>query len=298
MPVFKLHRFLGWLRNNAVHGIVICFGLALAMGGARAAEPQPQPLVLSIVPRLPATATHRDWSPFVDRLALAIQQPVELRVFNTFSDFEGHALSGQADLVFANPYQLVQLRRKLEFIPLIRDGAKQLRGSLVVRSAAPITSVRELDGTQIAFPHPNAFGASLYMRALLEHEHRIHFTPIYVSTHANVYRNVILGKAAAGGGINITLNQEPPEIRSLLRVIYETPGVAPHPLSVHPQVPPALREKITEAILHMSTDEAGRAILNQVTLTQPVRADYARDYQPLERLHLDKYYVETDINDP
>jgi len=294
MLVCKRNTFPWSRRTGVTIGIFIC--LVLAFGGAFAVESKP--LVLSVVPRLPATVTHRDWSPFVDRLAQAIHQPVELRVFNTFADFERHALSGQADLLFANPFQMVQLRRKLEFIPLVRDGAKQLSGSLVVRSADPIKSVRELDGATIAFPHPNAFGASLYMRALLEREFGIHFTPVYVTTHANVYRNVILGKVAAGGGVNITLNLEPPSVRAQLRVIYETPGVAAHPLSAHPHVSAALREQIIDAVLRMSEDDAGREILKRVTLNQPTRADYTRDYQPLERLHLDKYYVDTDVSEP
>lgn len=292
MPVLKRHTLLAVLRNSAWAGFM---GLVLATSGTDAAESKP--LVLSVVPRLPMTMTHRDWSPFTHRLAQAIHRPIELRVFNTFAEFESHAVSGQADLVFANPYQALRLHRKQGFIPLLRD-ARPLSGSLVVRSTDPITSIRGLDGARIAFPHPNAFGASLYMRALLEREYGIRFTPVYVTTHANVYRNVIHGKVAAGGGVNITLNQESPAVRAQLRVLYETPGVAAHPLSAHPRVPAALREQITAAVLRMREDPAGREILQRVTLTQPVPADYNRDYQPLERLQLDSYYVDTTVAEP
>lgn len=294
MPMRNDDRTFAPLLFRVAAVATIC--LALLPFGAYAAEPKP--LVLSVVPRFPATVTHRDWSPFVDRLTQAIHQPVELQVFNSFTEFERHTASGKADLAFINPYQMVQLRGKLGFIPLVRDGAKQLSGSLVVRNSDPITSVRELEGAQIAFPHPNSFGASLYMRAMLEREYGVHFTPIYVSTHANVYRSVILGKVAAGGGVNITLNQEPPAVRAQLRVIYETPGVAAHPLSAHPHLSVELREQIIDAVLRMSEDAAGREILKHVTINQPVRADYAQDYQSLEGVHLERYYVDTDVNEP
>jgi len=294
MPGFVRDASFALLRPGVLVSAFI--GLVLAMAGAFAGEPKP--LYLSIVPRLSATVTHRDWSPFVDRLARDIHQPVELRVFNTFEEFDRFAASARADLLFVNPYQQVMLRRKRGFIPLVRDGSKQLSGILVVRSDDPIKSLRELDGKQLAFPHPNAFGASLYMRALLEREHGVHFTPQYVTTHGNVFRNVILGNVAAGGGINVTLNQEPPAVREQLRVLYETPPVAPHPLVANPQVPAALREKIIASVLNMNSDDAGRLILKQVTLTQPMRADYTRDYQPLERLNLDKYYIDTDVQEP
>ena len=277
-----------WIRNIVI--LPLCLGLAFLATGASA---DPDALVLSVVPRSPPPETHREWSPFVERLSRDIGRPVALKIFSGISEYEQFTQSGRADLTFSNPYEFVQLHKRLGFIPLVRDDAERLSGALVVRSNDTLQSIRELDGQIIAFPHPNAFGASLYMRALLTTEFGIRFTPTYVSTHGNVYRSVILEKARAGGGVNVTLNKEPPAVRNQLRVLYETPALAPHPLSAHPRISAGLREKIQAAILRMADDEAGKAILARVTLTKPVRADYARDYQVLERLHLEKYYVES-----
>ena len=41
--------------------------------------------------------------------------------------------------------------------------------------------------------------------------------------------------------------------------------------------------------------EDGRALLKRTDLIQPVRASYARDYQPLEKLELQKYAVQTQL---
>jgi phosphonate transport system substrate-binding protein len=256
------------------------------------------PLVLAVVPRMPATITHRDWSPFAHALARDIGRAVELRVFNTFPEFEEFVFSGRADLVFSNPYNMVQLKQRTGAVALVRDRSRNLSGILVVGRNDAARLVKDLDGASIAFPHPNAFGASLYMRAQLEAEHGIHFTPTYVTTHGNVYRSVILGKARAGGGVNVTLNKEPAAVRDQLRVIYTTPAVPAHPLSAHPRVGAALRDKIVAAVLNLAGTEPGRAILAQVTLDEPVRADYDKDYKPLERLGLDKYYVNTEIPEP
>lgn len=268
----------------------LCIGLLLS-APSQAADPDA--LVLTVVPRSPPPETHREWSPFVEQLSKDIGQPITLKLFKGISEYEQFTMYGHADLTFSNPYQFVKLHDRLGFIPLVRDDAERLSGSLVVRQNDSIQSVRELNGQTIAFPHPNAFGASLYMRALLTTEFGIQFTPTYVATHGNVYRSVILEKARAGGGINITLNKEPPAIREQLRVLYETPGLAPHPLSAHPRLAAALRDKIQASILRMADDDAGRALLGRVTLTKPVKADYLRDYQVLERLHLEKYYVES-----
>lgn len=278
------------MTHRSILILPICLGLALLAANVAADN---EALVLSVVPRSPPPETHREWSPFVERLSRDIGRPVTLKIFRGISEYEQFTLSGNADLSFSNPYQFVQLHHRQGFIPLVRDDAERLSGALVVRKTDSVQSVRDLDGQIIAFPHPNAFGASLYMRALLTTEFGIRFTPTYVASHGNVYRSVILDKARAGGGVNVTLNKEPPAVREQLRVLYETPGLAPHPLSAHPRVPAELRDKIKAAVLHMASDEAGRAILARVTLTKPVAADYPRDYQVLERLHLEKYYVES-----
>ena len=41
----------------------------------------------------------------------------------------------------------------------------------------------------------------------------------------------------------------------------------------------------------MQNDPAGQKLLVEIQLPKPVKADYARDYQPLEKLKLEKYVV-------
>ena len=93
----------------------------------------------------------------------------------------------------------------------------------------------------------------------------------------------------AGGGVNKTLEAENPEIRDQLRVIYEIPGVAPHPLSAHPRVSTQVREAIIQGLITMSTNNDGKTALKLVQLEHPVRADYKKDYQHLKKLHLHRY---------
>jgi phosphonate transport system substrate-binding protein len=114
---------------------------------------------------------------------------------------------------------------------------------------------------------------------------------MYVKTHTNTYRHVLLGKAAAGGGVNSTLSQEPEDVRANLRILLETPGVPPHPLSVHPRVPAKVHRAVVDAILKMAADPSAKDLLSQIQMPNPVRADYAKDYLPLEKYRLEKYVV-------
>jgi phosphonate transport system substrate-binding protein len=195
-----------------------------------------------------------------------------------------------------NPYHFLMARKAQGYLPLLRDGSRLLSGQLLVRRDSPLKSVNDLNGKAIAFPDPNAFAASLYMRALLQEKAKIRFTASYLGTHANVYRHVILGSVAAGVGVNVTLARERPETRAELRVLYETPGTAPHPLCAHPRIPADLREAVTRAVLDMGKNEDGRTLLMRIDILQPVRAVYARDYQPLEKLDLQKFIVPTGLS--
>ena len=265
---------------------LVGFGLAAALTAAADAGKYS----IAVVPQYPAVAIHRDWTPVLERLKKETGYSFSLSIAPSIPAFEESVLAGEPDFAYMNPYHEVMAMRAQGYIPLLR-GSQPLTGILVVRRDDPIKSPRELDGKEVAFPAPNAFGASLWMRALLAEHEKIHITPVYLKTHSNTYRHVVLGLVVAGGGVNHTLKDEPEEIRQSLRVLYETPGVPPHPLSAHPRVPGKVRRAVAGAMLEMANDTAGAALLKDIQLETPVRADYARDYRPLEKYGLDKYVV-------
>ncbi len=251
--------------------------------------------VLAVVPRASPATLHNQWAPFAERVARDSGVALELRVYRNFPEFESELVRGLPDLVYLNPYQLLEAHHNQGYQPLVRDSAHPLTGILVVARDSPVKSLRDLRDKDIAFPHPNAFGASLYLRALLQEKEGLRFRAHYLNTHANVYRHVILGRAAAGGGVNRTLERDHPETRAELRVLYETPPTPAHPLSAHPRLPPAQREAVIRAILQMQDDPEGQALLQRIDLSKPVRSSYVRDYQPLENLNLRKYYIRTSL---
>lgn len=245
---------------------------------------------LAVVPQMPLLQIHKNWTPFLERLSREAGINIVLKIYKTIPEFEEGFIRGEPDFAFMNPYHEVIAKRAQGYIPLVRD-TKPLTGILVVRRDSPFQSVKDLDGKEIAFPAPNAYAAALYMRALLIEKEKISFTPVYVKTHNNVYRHVILGKASAGGGVNNTLQRESEEVRANLRVIYETPGSAPHPLSAHPRVPKKVRDAVMDAVFKIAEDKSFNSIMYAIQLPKPVKAYYEKDYMPLERLGLEKYVV-------
>ena len=269
---------------------VAWWAAALLVVGAVTAQAQSDrpSLVVEVVPQFQPAEINRAWGPLLARLEKETGLAFSLKMTKDIPAFEEDLLAGQPDLVYQNPYHQVRAKRAQGYVPLVRD-AKLLTGILVVRKDDPLASTKALAGQTIAYPAPNAFGASLLVRSHLAEVDRIDTQPFYAKTHTNAYRQVLLGRAAAAGGVKATLDKEPEEVRMALRVLWETPEAAAHPISAHPRVRPKDREAVTAALLRMAQDPAGQAMLKEILMPQPVRADYQRDYQPLEKLRLDRY---------
>lgn len=266
--------------------LVALFGPGLVPVSAQQAAPPTY--TVSVVPQFPAADIARTWMPILTRLSQEVGVRFELKVARDIPAFEAEVREGLPDFAYLNPFHQVRARRAHGYVPLVRD-AELLTGILVVRKEDPIRSTRQLAGQAVAFPAPNAFGASLLIRAQLDEVDRVRIQPVYARTHTNAYRQTLAGKAAATGGLRATLEREPAEVQAGLRILFETPGAAPHPLSAHPRVPASLQKAVQDAWLKLASEPALQASFQGVPMSQPLRADHARDYAPLERLKLDRY---------
>ncbi len=264
----------------------LCYTI-LSSAAAIAAE---RVYTVAVVPQFAATKVYTDWTPLLAKLEEATGLRFQLLVYKDFPLFESEFASGVPDLVYLNPYHMTVAKQKQGYRPLIRDKGN-LSGIIVVKKDGPIKNIADLNGKTIAFPTPNALGASLFIRSILAEEFNLKINPVYVNGHTNVYRHVLLDEAAAGGGIRKTLDSEADAIKSQLEVIYSTPEVASHPLAAHPRVSAAVGEKIVQAMLALSINAETKPLLAPVQLPNPVAAEYNRDYAGLTKLKLERYAV-------
>jgi len=244
---------------------------------------------IAIVPQYSPVFIYRNWRPLIEELEKQMGVGLKIQTYKNFKEFIQALKNGEPDFSYMSPYHLVIARQRQNYQPLLRDADKQLVGLVVVPKDSPVKSINELHGETLAFPSPSAFAASLYLRAWLHEKVGIDFTPRYVGTHGNVYRNVVRGFVTAGGGVNSTLASQPDSLRKLLRVLYEIPGVAAHPIAVHGRVPVKVQSAFFRSMKALQDKESGQKLLREIQIASPVRANYARDYAFLERLDLEKY---------
>lgn len=204
-------------------------------------------------------------------------------------EFEKSFMAGEFDFAYMNPYHALVAMETQHYEPLVRDHGRQLSGILVVHKDSPITTIAELNGKRVAFPAPNALGASLMTRADMANRFHIEVEPEYVQTHSSVYLNVALNRFVAGGGVLSTLKQQAPYIQDSLRVLYETERVAPHPVVAHPRVRRRDQQAVLKAFMTLGQSESGRELLRRIPMHEVGLAS-TDDYRSLKQLGLDAFY--------
>lgn len=281
----------------ALLGGILALGCTSNTDLVSVSEPEPAPrevldgpvYKVGVVPQWGTVRLFEIWQPLIVRLRQETGLNLKLEPVDSIPNFEKGFSEGAYDFAYMNPYHFVCAQRDQGYLPLVRDYEKQLKGILVASTESDIRELDDLEGQPIDFPSPNALGASLYMRALLTRQFGIEYEAKFVKTHESVYLNVISGTAAAGGGVGRTLGAQQPEVRERLRVIYETPGVAPHPIAYHPRVPAEAAERMKNAILTMSNTESGKELLAGIPMVKPGEA-VPEDYKPLIDLGLEEFY--------
>lgn len=262
--------------------------LAFSITAAGTALAQ-QTYTLAVTPQFENRQLFSIWKPIVTELEKRTGLRFKLVASLSLEEFEHEFARGSNDFVYANPYLLVRENDRQGYIPLVRDRTP-IRGVLVVRKDSPIHTPAELAGKSVTFPSPNALAAGLMLRADLDQRFKVRVVPIAAKSHTSSYMHVINGLADAGGGTNMTLQQQIPEIRDALRVLYTTREAPSLPFAAHPRVRREDRERVRRAMLELAATPEGKRLLDRVPMTRPVAANI-EEYLALRAWHLDAYWV-------
>jgi len=285
---------LNIMKNTNNNFIRSCLAGLLAFYVSFSHAETPVTYEFAVVPQFKPAQLQSEWGPLLERVSRETGIKLKLVIPSSIIKFEDTLKKGTPDFAFVNPYEAVIGMKGHGYIPILRD-QKPLNGILVVRKDGSVKKLQDLNGQVIGFPSPNAFGASLYMRALLSESNPIKFTPRYLNNHNLVFKHVALGYVAAGGTVNSAFNDQTPELREQMTVLYKTPDVASHPIVVHPRIPASVRKSVIASLMALMQDAEGRAMLKEIRMPNLVDANFQNDYQPLEKLNIQKYLVdETD----
>lgn len=267
---------------------IFCACVQLLICCTASAAPAAGPYSFGVVPQFEQRKLYAIWKPIINELERQTGLSFTLVTTLKINDFEKEYQEEKLDFAYFNPYYIIKGIRPGTYIPLVRD-KKALRGILVVRKDGPVKTIADLAGRTVAFPSPNALGASLLMRAELERQFGVKVKPLYVKTHSSVYLHVANDLAAAGGGVQKTLQEQDAALRDKLTVLHTTGPLPSHPVSAHKRVPADVREKVRKAFLAMGASESGKTLLAKIPMQEigPASID---DYLVMEAWGLEKYW--------
>ncbi|WP_444843189.1 phosphate/phosphite/phosphonate ABC transporter substrate-binding protein [Alteromonas stellipolaris] len=220
-------------------------------------------LTLGIVPQQSAKKLAETWQPLINYISEHANIDVVFKTAKDIPTFEQRLAEGEYDIAYMNPYHFVVFHDSVGYRALARQIDKRIKGIIVVDANSDIVSLDDLNGKEIAFPSPAAFAATIIPSAYLKQQ-GILFTPRYVHSHDSVYLNVQRGFFNAGGGIIRTFNGIDDNIRSALRILWESDGYTPHAIATHPRITDTQRDALLTALLTLSEDEDNKQLLKNV----------------------------------
>lgn len=260
--------------------------LAVLAASALQAQEERETLTFGIVPQQSAAVLAKLWNPVLQYVGKRSDCNLVFKTAKDIPAFEERLLAGEYDMAYMNPYHYTVAHDKQGYVAIANQANKKIRGIIVVKADSPIQTLAQLDSIEMCFPSPAAFAASILPQAYLNTQN-VRVRPKYVSSHDSVYRNVALGRYAAGGGIERTLANVDAEVRKELRVLYRTEGYTPHAIAAHPRIDSTRVAAVGAALFAMASDSLGKSLLGQLQFDGVQPAQNA-DWDDIRALEIEK----------
>lgn len=245
--------------------LVVCIGLVATPNLLTADEQRQKTLTFGVVPQQSASKLAQLWAPILAHLSKQTGYAIEFQTAPSIPLFEQRLSSGEYDLAYMNPYHYTVFNRSPGYVAFAKAKNKKIKGIIVVRKDSRISSLKELNNQNLAFPAPAAFAATLLPVAHFKTS-GITVIPNYVASHDSVYRAVAKGLFPAGGGVIRTFENVDPGVREQLRILWTSEGYTPHALAAHPSLPIETVNEVRKALLHMADDQAGNELLKKINI--------------------------------
>jgi phosphonate transport system substrate-binding protein len=265
---------------------------ALTLSGLIGSAQAQQVLRVTTIPEEAATEQVRKFGPIVRYLERTLGMKVEFTPVNDYPAAVEALVNKQVDLVWFGGFTHVQaqIRSGGKIIPIAqREEDAQFRSVFIAQTGSGIKTLADLKGKQVSFGSQSSTSGHLMPRSFLlqaniEPERdfkRVAFSGAHDATIASV----VSGRVDAAA-LDITVWRRFVDDKkvdtSKVDVFYTTPPFFNYNWSVHADMPAALRERITKALLDLSMNTPeGKEILtlNRATKYIPTRAE---NYKGLE----------------
>ncbi len=255
-----------------------------------------QLLKVTTIPEEAATEQVRKFGPLTKYLERSLGAKVEFTPVNDYPAAVEALVNKQVDVVWFGGFTHVQaqLRSGGKIIPIAqREEDAQFRSVFIALTDSGIKSLADLKGKQFSFGSQSSTSGSLMPRSFLLQagiDPEKDFKRVaYSGAHDATIASVVGGRVDAAA-LDITVWRKFVEEKKVdtakVNVFFTTPPYYNYNWSVHADMPAALRERLTKALLDLSmATPEGKEILtlNRATKYIPTRAENYKDLEAAGR---------------
>ncbi len=170
------------------------------------------------------------------------------------------------------------------YVAFAKEDDSPLVGIIVARKKGGPASIEELQGKELAVPNLVAFGAAQIPQGYLRGK-GINVTLVAVNNHESVFRTVEKGLYPAGASNLRIFGMLDPIRQAQLRILWKSEPLPPFAFAAHPRVSRTAVGRIQRALVEMSSDVEGRALLMPLNVKGIVKAQ-DRDYDGMRKMKL------------
>jgi phosphonate transport system substrate-binding protein len=244
---------------------------SLALTTTLTARAQSRPLRVTAIPDESPSELARKAAPLMKYLEQRLGTRIEYVPVTDYAAAVEALANRQVDLAWFGGFTFVQalVRSGGQAIPLVQREEDARFRSVFITTDEPIKGLADLKGRTLSFGSPSSTSGHLMPRSFLlqagvdpdKDLRRVAFSGAHDATAAAVAS----GKVDAGA-LNISVWEKLVEDRKVdpgkVRVFYTTPTYFDYNWTVHADMPPAQRDRLTQAFLELSrATPEGREIL-------------------------------------
>ena len=262
--------------------LFLSLALVLPIRLAGAAEP----FSFGVLNQQPAAETAALWNPILQYLNAKTGLEFKFKMGATVQETDAMTARGEFDFLYSN-HNFDPEYAQANYRPLAQWGGHPLIGQIVVLADSPIASLKELEGKTIAFPSKDAFIAYQVTRHALK-QAGVQIQPVFGASQQGAAVQLQTGRADAASLNKLFADRFQADGKGTFRVLYESDAWPNIPVSAHPRISKADAAAVQRALLEMSTDEAGKALLVQLKIPGFLPVSDV-DYTATRRLYQEKF---------
>ncbi len=185
---------------------------------------QPAPFKIGVAPHTSARVILELYQPLRSHLEKALGAPVEIQTAPDFTEFARRGLAQDYDLAITTGHQARLFQTDAGYTPILTYKA-EFKAVALVSNKGKIKNPKDLKGTTTIGLSPSSL-VTLWGQHWLKGLHLGEVPVRYVSAADSVAQLLLAGEGSAGFVSLANFQKLPPEVRSGLRILAESPAMA------------------------------------------------------------------------